>query len=44
MAFLYGEGAYTTASMVCLFHDDYGPADPAFSADAFNWRGQRLGR
>jgi hypothetical protein len=27
--------------MVCLFHDDYGPADPAFNADALSRLGAR---
>jgi hypothetical protein len=27
--------------MVCLFHDDYGPADPAFSANALSQLGAR---
>jgi len=27
--------------MVCLFHDDYGPADPAFRANALSQAGAR---
>ena len=27
--------------MVCLFHDDYGPADPAFNAEALPQLGAR---
>ena len=27
--------------MVCLFHDDYGPADPALSANALSQSGAR---
>jgi 4-amino-4-deoxy-L-arabinose transferase-like glycosyltransferase len=33
LVFLYATAHNRAASMVCLFHGDYGPADPAFKPD-----------